>query len=73
MTHDVVISRQLILSWGVYPFEVPTDSLPHDFGDVMLSVIRSKQLGEVGKTAVLVWGATIGVMGTTDTIRASTI
>lgn len=69
MTHNETVARQLSLVWGVIPVIVPPKEEKVSFAKTMkVSLIKNK-LVQKGNLAVLVWGAKIGVSGTTDTIK----
>ena len=68
-THNEMISRQLLLSWGVIPIIIDDKFESHSFDKVMTESIIKNKLTRRGNTVILVWGSKIGTSGTTDTIR----
>lgn len=69
MTHDEKIARQLCLFWGVYPVLVSNKEKDKSFYKLMKESLLKNKILQKGDLAVLVWGAKIGVSGTTDTIK----
>lgn len=69
MTHDPKVSNQLSLWWGVKSVVVKSLGDTKSFSKEMKKALVKEKLVESGDRAVLVWGAKIGVSGTTDSIR----
>jgi pyruvate kinase len=59
----------LSLWWGVHAEQVNATAKTKNFAKLMKETLLSQELAEEGDRAVLVWGAQIGVSGTTESIR----
>jgi pyruvate kinase len=69
MANDETVCRQLSLWWGVHAEQVNATAKTKNFAKLMKETLLSQELAEEGDRAVLVWGAQIGVSGTTESIR----
>jgi pyruvate kinase len=69
MSNDAVVCRQLSLWWGVHAVLVNATAKTKNFAKLMKQSLIKEELALPGDRAVLVWGAQIGIAGTTESIR----
>ncbi len=68
-TNDSMISRQLNLSWGVYPVLIPIEHDTFELFDHAIAAVEKAGYLSEGELAVLTAGVPLGISGNTNIIR----
>jgi pyruvate kinase len=73
MTPNSVISRKLILHWGVHPIHVAAPSSISELFTMASTVSKSLGLAKTGDLIVITAGTPIGQAGTTNLLKVETV
>ena len=65
--------RRLVLSWGVYPYEVPDPRTVHDLFAQGVKVCRGRGIAQKGDLIVITAGLPLAVPGTTNILKVETV
>lgn len=68
VTPETSVRNRLALSWGVHSYEVPTVHHTDDMVRLVDQMLREEGLVEKGDYVVIVFGAPVGVPGTTNSL-----
>ncbi|WP_372592692.1 pyruvate kinase [Actinotalea sp.] len=67
-TPDAVVRNQLALTWGVQTYETPTVTHTDEMVSQVDQTLRANGLVEGGDRVVIVFGAPVGIPGTTNSL-----
>ncbi len=70
---SIVAGRQLCLSWGLYPFLLPTKKSIEDLISAFMEYVQKRKFLKKGDKIVLVTGEPVGKPGTTNLLEVKEI
>ncbi|MFC1893526.1 pyruvate kinase [Chloroflexota bacterium] len=73
ITPSEVVSRRLLLSWGVYPFQIPEASSLDGLFTTGAALVKELGLARSGDLIIITGGVPIGVAGSTNLLKVEKI
>jgi pyruvate kinase len=73
ITPSSVVSRRLLLRWGVYPFQIAKPSSVDELFATATKLARDLGLAKSGDLIVITGGIPIGVAGSTNLLKVEKI